>query len=304
MAMTCMAWSQSGNQETIGEQTWWLHENYFESASPIDILFNFILYMTSIVGVAVFIVLGIFLVKYRHKPNRQAIYTHGNPRLEVIWTIIPTMLMVITAALSQSTWAELKNWPIPGADEPEPIQVRVFAQQFTWNIWYPGKDGEFGDFGPQWRNKDGGPDAQIGINRSDPKGKDDIVSGAVMVVPVNRKVFIELYSLDVLHSFYLPNFRVKQDAVPGLSGQVWVEASKTSAEIVGTGVGPKYAGTGFDERLDLADPNSPKPFDIVCAELCGASHFMMRGRFFVVTQDEYEKWLKKQEMFLGGGDDF
>jgi cytochrome c oxidase subunit II len=92
--------------------------------------------------------------------------------------------------------------------------------------------------------------------------------------------------VDVIHSFYLPNFRVKQDAVPGLNGQVWLEASKTSAQVMGT----------------EAD-GSPKPFDIVCAELCGAQHYAMRGQLFVVSQEDFEEFLRVEASYLTFGDD-
>ena len=294
-ASTTLAQSTGG--ETLGEKpTWWLHKDVSTYGHEIDFLFDIILWMTLIVGVLVFIVLGWFLVKYRFNPNHTATYLHGNARLEVVWTLIPALLMALTAAISQSTWAKIKNpadWPatdeqmIAEIKSGKAVMVGVIAQQFNWTFHYPGKDGKLGPRKLELVKK-GTLEEGIGLDRSHPDAKDDFCTGG-LVVPVNKKIYIYLTSVDVLHSFYLPNFRVKQDAVPGLKGKVWFEATRTSADVIGK-VSVNDATRDQEKFFGLS-----KPFDIVCAELCGGQHYAMKGPMFVVTQEQFDRYIAAQE---------
>lgn len=291
------AFAQSTGGETLGEKpTWWLHKDISTYGHEIDFLFDIILWMTLIVGVLVFIVLGWFLVKYRFNPNRTATYLHGNARLEIVWTLIPALLMALTAAISQSTWAKIKNpadWPatdeqmIAEIKSGKAVMVGVIAQQFNWTFHYPGKDGKLGPRKLELVKK-GTLEEGIGLDRSHPDAKDDFCTGG-LVVPVNKKIYIYLASVDVLHSFYLPNFRVKQDAVPGLKGKVWFEATRTSADVIGK-VSVNDATRDQEKFFGLS-----KPFDIVCAELCGGQHYAMKGPLFVVTQEQFDRYVAAQE---------
>ncbi len=308
------ALAQSSGGETQPEKpSWWLHKDISTHGGEIDTLFDYILWMTLIVGVAVFVVLIIFLVKYRYNPNRTATYIHGNNRLEIAWTLIPALLMALTAALSQSSWAKIKNPPVsdkPG-DWPTPelmvkqvtsgevLHISIVAQQFNWSFHYPGKDGKLGRRRIDLIKK-GTLEEGIGLDRSDPDAKDDFVAG-MLVIPVNKKVYFQLTSVDVLHSFYLPNFRIKQDAVPGLDGKVWLQATRTSAEVIG-----KVAVD--DARGEVKNIfGFSKPFDIVCAELCGAQHWAMRGPLYVVTQEQYDRYIAEKQKAVapaGGGEEY
>ncbi len=293
--------AQSSDAETIGDRpTWWLHPDVSTNGHEIDYLFYIIFWMTVIVGILVFIVLGVFLVQYRYNPNRHARYIHGNARLEIVWTLVPALLMALTAAISQSTWAKIKNppvgpndgdWPTPAlmvekVTSGDVVHVQVVARQFNWLVHYPGPDGKLGprklDLIKQGTNEDA-----IGLDRSHPDADDDVVLSA-LVVPVGKRIFIDLVSVDVLHSFYLPNFRIKQDAVPGLRGKVWFQATRTSAEVIGK-VSDDFS-TG--EQRDYFGRS--KPFEIVCAELCGAQHWSMAGYMYVLTQDQYDRYITAQ----------
>jgi len=307
-----VALAQAGGGETLGDKpTLWLHKDISTYGHEIDFLFDIILWMTLIVGVLVFIVLGIFLVQYRYKPERTARYIHGNAKLEIVWTLVPALLMALTAAISQSTWAKIKNpsdWPETQLAMEEEIKsgkailVEVTAQQFNWTFRYPGKDMKFGQRKIELIKK-GTLEEGIGLDRSDPsgEGKDDIVTGA-LVVPVNTKIYINLVSVDVLHSFFLPNFRVKQDAVPGLRGKVWFQATQTSGEVIGR-VSSNDATRDQERYFALA-----KPFDIVCAELCGGQHYAMKGPLYVVTREQFDRYMTAQQEAIkaasGGGEDY
>ena len=293
IAGLCLAgrvWAQA--PETFGEPAWGLPPNV-GTFHDTDWLFFVISVMTGVVGAGVFVVLIAFLIKYRYRPGRNATFSHGNPRLEVVWTLVPTIILAWTAAVSQKSWSEIRSpSSMPTAQEiqrGDAIEVRVIGKQFLWNFQYPGIDGKFGErrfdlIDPKGDN----PDAWIGLDRTGP-GRDDLVTLNKLVVPVNKKVLLHVNSVDVLHSFFLINFRMKLDAVPGMEGKVWIKATQTSAEVVGTGGLEAYAGA--------------KPFDIVCAELCGAAHYTMRGKLYVVSEEDYQQFLIEEAEELGLGDE-
>jgi cytochrome c oxidase subunit 2 len=160
-------------------------------------------------------------------------------------------------AIGIPVWAEY----FQAAPPADAVLVEVTAQQFMWNVRYPGADGAFGRTEPRLIDDATNP---IGLVRSDPAARDDIVTINELTVPVDRAVRIRLRSKDVIHSFFLPHFRVKQDAVPGMSPEVVFVPTRT--------------GT----------------FELACAELCGLAHYRMRGFVAVVTAQDYDGWLRQQ----------
>jgi cytochrome c oxidase subunit 2 len=211
-----------------------LPEGVSSYAGTIDGIFSLILWITGIIFILVEALLLFFLFRYRHREGRRAHYTHGNNRVEVIWTIIPAFICVVLALLSRRSWADIKQ-RMPG----DAMQVEILAEQFAWNIRYPGPDGK--------------------LNTGD-----DIVTLNQLHFPVGRPVVATLRSKDVIHSFFLPEFRVKQDAVPGMSTRIWFDGIRTGH------------------------------WEIACAELCGLGHYRMKGFVTVETQQEFEKWLAEQ----------
>jgi cytochrome c oxidase subunit 2 len=210
---------------------WRLPEQASTYAGRIDGIFNLILWITGIVFVLVETTLIAFIFKYRAKEGQRATYTHGSNRLEVIWTIIPALILVFLAVMSQDSWAYIRNhFPEKGT------QIEITAEQFAWNIRYPGPDGKFDT-------------------------ADDVVTLNQLHFPVDQPALISLRSKDVIHSFFLPEFRVKQDVVPGMTSRVWVQAKHTGH------------------------------WEIACAELCGLGHYRMKGYLTVDTPEEFQKWL-------------
>jgi cytochrome c oxidase subunit II len=219
-----------------GALPFWLRlpERASTYAGKIDGLFNLILWITGVIFIAVELLLLFFLFRYRHRDGRVPKYTHGSNRLEVIWTIVPAVICVVLALLSRRVWADIKlNMP-PGA-----MPIEVMGEQFAWNIRYPGPDGKL-------------------------ETPDDVVSLNQMHIPVGRPVVVTLRSKDVIHSFFLPEFRVKQDAVPGMRTRIWFEATR-----VGN-------------------------WEIACAELCGLGHYRMKGFLTVETPESFERWLAQE----------
>ena len=210
---------------------WRLPEQASTYAGRIDGIFNLILWITGIVFFAVEITLLVFVFKYRRKPGGRATYTHGSNRLEIVWTIIPAIILVFLAVISQDSWAYVRNrFPASGT------VIDITAEQFAWNIRYPGPDGKLDT-------------------------ADDIVTLNQLHFPVDKPALINLHSKDVIHSFFLPEFRIKQDAVPGMTTRVWVQA--------------KHTGN----------------WEIACAELCGLGHYRMKGYLTVDTPAGFQKWL-------------
>jgi cytochrome c oxidase subunit 2 len=237
-------------QDVVTHDSWWLPPSASKEASEIDFMFNIIFVLTTVIMLAVFALLIYFLVKYRHDPRRRAEFIHGHHRAEVIWTATPAIILIIMGILSIRVWGQMR------LDRPDPTkipitEVEVLAQQFQWNIRYPGADGVMG-------TRD-----DIGTFNPDDQQKTPIVSQ--IHVPVNRTVRIHLRSKDVLHSFFLPNMRTKLDAVPGLHGELWFT------------------------------PDQIGKFEIACAELCGPQHYTMRGVLEVMSQEDYDTWLKAEE---------
>jgi len=210
---------------------WWLPENVSTYGRDIDWLFHLIYYITGVTAILVFGAMLVFLVMYRDRPGRRARYTHGNTTLEIVWTLVPSLILVILTFLSAPAWSRIKIQAPPASD----FVVQVTAKQFNWQVTYPGADGKLGT-------------------------ADDKTLLDEMHVPVNKVVHVHLRSQDVIHSFFVPNFRMKQDAVPGREIVQWFEATKTG----------KY--------------------ELPYAELCGFGHSGMRGWIYVHTPDDYTKW--------------
>ncbi|HEY1686507.1 MAG TPA: cytochrome c oxidase subunit II transmembrane domain-containing protein [Tepidisphaeraceae bacterium] len=231
--------------------SWWLPQNHSATGVEIDRLFLVIFVICAIVMLLVFLLMGIFLWRYRHRENQRATYTHGNTRMEMAWTITPAVILLGLAVWSTKVW---DRYRIADAEPPaDAAKILVIGQQFKWNIVYPGPDGKFGRYlvfpkdsdakwpdGSKFMNYTGPRDVPaeqvqsvigqyidqvdpLGKDFDDPDGKDDDWKsslGRAMDVPFGRPVQILLTSKDVIHSFSIPEFRVKLDALPGMMGTI------------------------------------------------------------------------------------
>ena len=210
---------------------WWLPENVSTYGGEIDSLFHLIYWITGGTFVLVFAAFIAFIVIYRDRPGRQARYTHGSTPLEIAWTIVPALILVVLTFLSVPAWSKIKM-TMPPTD----VVIQVTGKQFNWQFIYPGPDGKFGT-------------------------ADDKMMLDEMHVPVGKPVRVNLRSQDVIHSFFVPQFRLKQDAVPGREIPAWFEVTK------------------------------PGKYELPCAELCGFGHSGMKAWVYAHTPEEYAKWL-------------
>jgi len=230
---------------------WWFPAAISEHAPALDRQFLITIIVVGISFTAAQVGLGWMVWKYRDtgKPGDRAVYSHGSNRLEVVWTVITAVVFIALAVMGQSVWAQLRLNDAP----PGSYSVEVVAQQFQWNFHYPGKDGLYGRTDPKLI--DDGSLNFIGLDATDPNAKDDAVTAA-LAIPVNRPVELRLRSKDVIHNFWVPQLRFKQDLVPGMEIKVHFTANKVG----------KY--------------------ELACAELCGQLHFKMKSYMLVLPEDE------------------
>lgn len=218
------------------------------------------------------------LIRFRASNNSKANYhgvrSHYSSYIEGLVAIVEVVLLF---GFAFPIWASRVNDVPTGL---EVVQVRVVGQQFAWNFHYPGPDGVFGKTTVALVDEAENP---IGLDRKDSFGKDDIFTVNQLHLPVNTPINISLSTKDVIHNFKLPEFRVSQDAIPGMEIPVWFEATMTSEEFLKTTVGTKREGKGFQ---------------IACAQLCGLGHYRMMGYLTVHDQEGYEAWKVEQQEYL------
>ena len=207
---------------------WLLTPSASTMGPEIDQLYNIVLVLTGVVFVLTEAALIYFCLRYRERPGQKASASHGNTTAEVIWTAIPALIMITLGFMSQSLWAKLRQ----PANFPEPeIVVRVMAEQWLWHFKYDGPDGEV--------------EVQNDFH-----------------IPVGKAVKFVLNSQDVIHGFYIPDMRINQDAVPGITSSVWVNATRTGQ------------------------------FELRCTQFCGTNHYQMKGNLTVESPEEFQAWLK------------
>jgi cytochrome c oxidase subunit 2 len=243
-------------------KTWWLPVGASAAAPGIDHHFTVTFILMGVVFVAAQLALGyaVWLYRDRGSSSSKVAYSHGNTTMEIVWTVLTTILFVGLNLASSSIWASERF----RAAEANAVRVEVTGMQFAWYFRYPGPDGKFGATNPELEDASAGGEAALGLDPKDPASKDDVVTGT-MVVPVNREIEVILRAHDVIHSFFIPNMRFKQDAVPGLAIHMHFTPVQTG------------------------------DYEILCAELCGLGHYKMHGMLKVVSQEEFDKWLAARE---------
>ena len=247
-------------------------------------------------------VLHIFAYQYRGINNRKAyFFTHDN-KLEFIWTIIPAIIFFMLIIYGMITWGKIMNFE----EDDDALVVELYAQQWNWKARYGGEDNVLGDANVRFLNDFDGKNS-VGIDSSDPNGMDDFVVTQEFHLPVNRKVIFKLRSQDVLHSAYMPHFRAQMNCVPGMITEFSFTPTITTDEMrMNSDVvdkvnrinkiryeNSKILTANGEEALE------PYQFDylLLCAKICGASHYNMQMKIVVESEKDYEKWVAKQQIF-------
>jgi cytochrome c oxidase subunit 2 len=241
-----------GQKLLFGSVLWWFPEGISEHASAIDAQFMRTLWVVGISFTAAQFALGYVVIRFGRKGDERAVYSHGSNKLEITWTTVTAAVFVILAIMGQRVWANLHL----NAAADNSAKIEVVAQQFQWNFHYSGADGVFGK--TEARYIDDSALNFVGLDPTDAAGKDDAQVGS-LVIPANRPVELTLRSKDVIHSFFVPALRFKQDTVPGMAIKVHFTATKEG----------KY--------------------EIPCAELCGNLHHNMKSNMIVIPSDEFDR---------------
>ncbi len=255
----------------------------------LDGLFNTTLFFTGIVFFITQIMLFYYAFKYKGARGRKPLYLPHNNRLEMIWTAIPAVVMTFLVVGGLDAWNEVMADVTP---DEEFMEIEGTGYQFAWHLRYPGPDGKLGT-----RNyKLISGSNPLGQDWTDKKNLDDIHPSEV-VLPVNKKVRVRITARDVLHNFYLPHFRVKMDAVPGMPTYFIFTPDKTTEEY-------RQELSKYPE-YQVPDPNDPEKmlwetfnYELACAELCGSGHYSMRRLVRIVSEAEYNAWLSQQQSYF------
>jgi cytochrome c oxidase subunit 2 len=251
-----------------------------------DYLFNLTMLIIGVVFVLTQIALFWFAYRYNESHGHEAYFYPHNNTLEIIWTVIPSVVLVVLITMGMYEWMRIFN---PDNRDKNMMVVEATGKQFNWMLRYSGKDGKFGERIIDQAHVS--PTNELGINWEDAKSHDDFMSDKLYLVK-NKPVLMKLGAQDVLHSFFLPHFRVKMDCVPGIPTEFYFVPTMTTVEM------QDYLKT--QPWWQTINPESGQPrwqtfkYELACAELCGKSHYGMQRDVVVVEQKEYDEWLAKQ----------
>lgn len=246
-----------------------LPEAVSEHGVKTDGLFWLTMAIITIAFIVTHILLFFFPFTYQYKESNTASFYPDNNKLEIIWTVIPAIVLTILIFTGWRVWSEITDDPPKESEE-----IEIMAFQFGWLTRYPGPDKNLGAYDFRLITSDN----EWGIDYKDSASFDDFTSSdRVLRIPKGRPVLFKIRARDVLHSVFAPHFRLKMDAVPGMPTRFWFVPTKTTAEM----------------RKELNDPQFN--YEIACAEICGRGHFGMRMIVEVLEDKEYKEWYSSQK---------
>jgi cytochrome c oxidase subunit II len=227
----------------------------------IDAVMKIIFWLTLVVFILTQGTYIYYLIAYRRRPGVAAHYSHGNNTLEIIWTTAPTLVFLALAIYGDRLWEDIHR-PAPESA----LTIDVSSYQFGWQFRYPGISGQLAPMDVRKIN----PQNPFGTDPANPKTSQDVIT-TDLVIPVGRPVHVLLHARDVIHSFYVPEFRLYQDCVPGRTiGWVWFQATQTG------------------------------DFQLACNQLCGTGHYNMKAPIKIVSEGEFQKWLTPRQQKNSG----
>jgi cytochrome c oxidase subunit II len=270
---------------SIGGFLWYSFAHYKSYVLPVasihgkitDDLFWLTMWITVVAFIIISIAMFWFTYKYQHREGQKAAFFTDSHKLEIIWTIVPAIVLALLIFRGLRDWND-----ITGPASPKAEVIELVAQQFAWTARYPGvKDNELGSINYMLIDASN----EFGLDLRDKNTFDDFKS-LELHLPAGKEVLLKIRAKDVLHSVYLPHFRVKMDAVPGMMTVFKFTPTVTTAEM----------------RKQL---NNPKfNYEMACAEICGKGHFSMRFPVIVDTQEDYDKWKAAQDSWLKQNPDY
>ncbi|HYC91325.1 MAG TPA: cytochrome c oxidase subunit II [Thermoanaerobaculia bacterium] len=239
----------------------WMPPNYSAHGGQLDDLSLYVHWLMAILFVGWGLLFVFMLMRFRRSKHPTAVYhgtkSHVSKYAEIGVFVIECVLLF---GISIPAWSRWTTRPKAAAN---PLEVRVVGEQFAWNVHYPGPDKIFGKTSVEHVTSSN----PLGIDPTDPHAKDDIATLNQLNMELNRDVVVRLSAKDVIHSFFLPNMRVKQDAIPGMEVPVHFRPLKTTGN---------------------------ETWEIACAQLCGLGHYRMKGQYRVDTKADFDKWMAQQ----------
>lgn len=281
----CVIGLISATAATVKFSQFFLPPSASEHGVYIDNMFWISMALVTFAAVVTNAALFYFAFRYAHSEGRKALYYADNSKLEMIWTAVPAVVLTVLLSFGVNYWSKIMFQAPTDA-----YTVELNGEQFAWTIRYPGMDGQYGNTNVKLISATN----MIGWDFSDKNSQDDFLSGD-LVLPVGKPVVLKIRSRDVLHSVFLPHFRVKMDAVPGMPTKFVFTPTKTTAQMrQELSTHPNWT------RLD-AETGVPRyenfDYELACTEVCGRGHFSMRKVVKVVTEEEYIAWMKQQKAF-------
>ncbi len=260
-----------------------------EHGLKIDALWDYNMYLVSFVFVLTNAVLFYYAYKYKGKKGIQATFLAHDNRLEMIWTIVPAVVLAFIIIFGLKYWNDITT----RSTDSNKVTIELYAKQFDWTARYPGKDKVLGS--TDYRQIDGGN--SVGLDTLDATGHDDILIKNEFHIPVNREIEFKMRSRDVIHSAFMPHFRAQMNCVPGMVTTFKFTPIKTTAEMRKDPYVIQLMA-GINEVREKKG-EEPVEFDytLLCNKICGASHYNMQMTIIVDTEKDYKEWLSKQKQF-------
>ena len=264
---------------------WYSYVNFDRYQLPIasehglrtDTLFWITMAVSVVAFVLISIVMFVFLYKYQYQEGKRAKFYPDNHYLELTWTIIPAVVLTILIITGLRAWNDITA---PASENAEVVEV--IGQQFAWTARYPGKDNQLGAYDYKLIDAIN----EFGLDLGKDKNTYDDFKSLELHLPVNKEVLLKIRAKDVLHSVFLPHFRVKMDAVPGMPTQFKFKVTKTTEEM----------------RTETGNPNFN--YELACTEICGRGHFSMKINVIVEDEETYNRWKASQESWLKQNPDY
>lgn len=264
---------------------WWIPPGMSSYSHEIDWLFYGILIVTAFFFVLTEALLVYNMYRWASEPGRPSLFSHGNHKLEMIWTVVPGVILILLAVIQINVWADIKYPSHMTAEiEKNPknfLQMEVTTRQWDYRVRYPSPERM-----ASWLSDE--KNAVEDFKRRLPDRRDDVFDANDIHTWKGQKTLVFLRTRDVGHSFFVPVFRVKQDSMPGRTIPLWFEATESNTKREGNvwKGGFKADGTA----------NKDYDWDLVCTQFCGSRHSMMRGKVFVhPTKEDFIDWLKLRQ---------
>lgn len=261
-----------------------------EHGNEIDNLWDISMGLIVIVFLITQPILFYFAYRFRGSRKKKAVYMEHNNRLEFIWTIVPAVVLAGLIIYGLTTWSGVMN---PQAGEEEPMVVEIYAKQFGWTARYAGGDNTLGYANVRMIEGTN----TLGVDVDDMNSLDDVITQELHL-PVDRPVLLKFRSQDVIHSAYLPQFRVQMNVVPGTKTQFRFTPSVTTTEM-------RQDPDVIDKVNNINEIRAKKGEDLyeydyllLCNKICGSAHYNLQMKVVVETQEEYEKWMSEQKSFV------